>query len=117
MLSIRFLMEDYIKDDTITEKNIITLEDFINRYLQVLDMTFKKFATALDSTDANLKKYLSGDRKFSIDLAFKFSSFFHTTPEVWMSVYTKNEFLNLKMEKKQISKYKKYDYENLLAIA
>ena len=116
MLSIKYQMEDYINNDKISEKNMLSLESFIDMYLEALNITFKKFAHSLDSTDANLKKYLSGDRKFSTDLAFKFSSFFHTTPDLWMGVYTKNELLSLRKEK-QTNKYKKYDYEKVLAVA
>lgn len=116
MLSIKYQMEDYINNDKISEKNMLSLESFIDMYLEALSITFKKFAHSLDSTDANLKKYLSGDRKFSTDLAFKFSSFFHTTPDLWMGVYTKNELLSLRKEK-QTNKYKKYDYEKVLAVA
>ncbi len=115
MLSVQYRMEHYIDNEKINEKNIVSLDSFINQYLEVLNITFKKFANALDSTDTNLKKYLSGDRKFNSDLAFKFASFFHTTPDLWMGVHTKNELLSLKKEKKQLSKYKKYDYEKVLA--
>jgi hypothetical protein len=34
-----------------------------------------------------------------------------------MGVYTKNELLALEKEKKQLSKYKKYDYEKVLLSA
>ncbi len=116
MLAIKYQIEDYINDEKISERNMISLEAFVDLYLEALNITFKKFAQSLDSTDANLKKYLSGDRKFSTDLAFKFSSFFHTSPDIWVGVYTKNELLSLKKEKKQIDKYKKYDYEKVLVI-
>lgn len=116
MLAIKYQMEEYINDENIAKKNTVSLEAFIDMYLEALNMTFKKFAQSLDSTDANLKKYLSGDRKFSTDLAFKFASFFHTTPDLWMGVYTKNELLNLRKEK-QTNKYKKYDYQKVLAVA
>jgi addiction module HigA family antidote len=114
MLSIKYQMEEYIQNDEIKNNGITSIEDFLKDYLEALNITFKRFAHAIDSKDANLKKYLSGDRKFSTDLAFKFSSFFHTTPDLWMSVYTKNELLALKKEKKQIDKYKKYDFKKVL---
>ena len=87
----------------------------LNLYLEILNITFRKFATSIDTTDSNLKKYLSGERKFSTDLAFKFSNFFHTTPDLWISIDVKNELINLKAQKKQIGKYRKYDYEKILA--
>lgn len=117
MLAVKYQMEDYINDAKISNKNMISLEAFIDMYLEALNITFKKFANAIDSTDANLKKYLAGDRKFSTDLALKFASFFHTSPGLWMGVYTKNELLTLEKEKKHLSKYKKYDYEKILLSA
>lgn len=112
MLSIKYQMENYIDNDDVT---ITPLESFLASYLKALDITFKKFAILIDTTDGNLKKYLSGDRKFNIDLALKFSSFFHTTPDLWLRINIKNELLILAKEKEQISKYKKYDYEKVLA--
>jgi plasmid maintenance system antidote protein VapI len=87
-----------------------SIEAFLEDYLKVLNLTFKKFAVSIDTTDSNLKKYLSGQRKFNIDLAMKFGYFFHTSPELWLRVYTKNEFYLLTKEKSKASKYKKYDY-------
>jgi plasmid maintenance system antidote protein VapI len=115
MLTIKYQMEEYIENENINEKSVISLESFLGSFLEVLNLTFKKFASSIDTTDGNLKKYLSGDRKFNTDLALKFSSFFHTTPDLWLKVNIKNELLSLKKEKKQISKYKKYNYEKVLA--
>ena len=117
MLSIQYRMEHYINTEKNGEKNTISLEEFLSDYLKALDITFKKFAQAIDTTDGNLKKYLSGERKFNTDLAFKFASFFHTTPDVWLRVNIKNELLELKKVKNQLSKYKKYDYEKVLLSA
>ncbi len=113
MLGIKYRLEDYINSEKITARKIISMESFIDMYLKVLNITFKKFAQSIDTTDGNLKKYLSGDRKFTADLAFKFGAFFHTTPDLWMRIYVKNELLNLKKENSWISKYKKYDYEKV----
>ncbi len=117
MLSIQYRMEHYINTEKSGLKNPVLLEEFLRDYLKALDITFKKFAQAIDTTDGNLKKYLSGERKFNTDLAFRFASFFHTTPDVWLRINIKNELLELKKEKKQINKYKKYDYEKVLLSA
>jgi len=116
MLAVQYQIEDYLRDDKINDRSMISIEAFIDRYLEVLNITFKKFAHSLDSTDANLKKYLLGDRKFSVDLAFKFAAFFHTSPGLWMNLYAKNELLLLEREKKYLSKYKKYDYRKVLEL-
>ncbi len=115
MLAIKYQMESYIDNEEINQRNLIPLETFLDSYLSVLNLTLRKFANSIDTTDGNLKKYLSGDRKFNIDLALKFSSFFHTTPDLWLQVNIKNELLSLQKEKKHISKYRKYDYEKVLA--
>lgn len=114
ILTITYTMEEYVDNEKITEKQVISLEEFLHRYLVVLNISFRRFAQAIDTTDANLKKYLSGDRKFSTDLALRFANFFHTTPDLWMKVNIKNELLQLKREKKEMGKYKKYDYEKLV---
>jgi antitoxin HigA-1 len=115
MLSIQYQMEAYLEDANIKSNKLCTLETFLGIYLDTLDLTFKKFATSIDTTDGNLKKYLSGERKFSIDLAMKFASFFHTSPDLWLNIQIKNELIELSMNKNQAKKYSKYNYEKVLA--
>ena len=111
LLNIQYTMEEFIAGNIPEEKNKqYSLEHFLERYLTTLRLTFKKFAASIDTTDGNLKKYLSGERKFNTDLAMKFGAFFHTPPELWLKVYIKNELLLLSKQKKLISRYKKYDY-------
>ena len=114
MLTIKFLIKEYLDNESLNEKDLISLESFLNMYLKVLSITLKKFATLIDTTDSNLKKYLSGERKFNTDLALKFGHFFHTTPDLWLKVNIKNELIQFKKEKKQSGKYRKYDYESLV---
>jgi addiction module HigA family antidote len=115
ILSIRYQMEEYLENNVIDSRHRLTLETFLNSYLKILNLTLRKFATSIDTTDANLKKYISGERKFNIDLAMKFAHFFHTTPDLWLKVQIKNELDKLNQERKQMKKYKKYDYEKVLA--
>lgn len=115
LLSIYYQMEEYLEKNDIART--LTLNDFINAYLKVLKLSFKKFAYSIDSTDGNLKKYLSGERKFNIDLAMKFGYFFHTTPDIWLKIQIKNDMRQLNKEKKQVNKYKKYSYTNVLETA
>lgn len=114
LLSIKYQMEEYINNTEDNSKAIFTLEMFLNIYLKTLNLTLKKFAQSIDTTDGNLKKYLSGERKFNNDLALKFAYFFHTTPDLWLKVQIKNELASLNEEKSHIKKYKKYDYENII---
>jgi addiction module HigA family antidote len=72
-------------------------------YLEALNLTFKRFAIYVDTTDGNLKKYVSGVRKFNTDLALKFGHFFHTSPDLWLNVQIKNELASLKKEKNSLT--------------
>ncbi len=114
ILSIQYQMEEYIENSGIDKKDILTLERFLNIYLKTLNLTLKRFAQSIDTTDGNLKKYISGERKFNTDLAMKFAYFFHTPPDIWLKIQIKNELIELEKEKEKISKYKKYDYEKVI---
>jgi plasmid maintenance system antidote protein VapI len=114
IVGLRYKMENYLEDEDIDVKKISTIQFFLDEYLKVLNLSFRKFAISIDTTDGNLKKYLSGERKFSTDLAMKFGSFFHTSPDLWMNICTKNDLLLLKKEKTRLKKYKKYDYKNVI---
>jgi plasmid maintenance system antidote protein VapI len=115
LLSIRYKMEEYIENNELNSSTIHTIDTFLSAYLGTLNLSFKKFAIHIDTTDGNLKKYLTGQRKFNIDLAMKFGHFFHTPPDLWLKIQIKNELIELNKEKKQVSRYKKYDYEKILA--
>lgn len=114
LLSIQYQMEAYLDDNDIKANKLCTLETFLDYYLDTLNLTFKRFAMSIDMTDGNLKKYLIGERKFSIDLALRFSHFFHTSPDLWLKVQIKNELIELNRNKTQTRKYSKYDYEKVL---
>lgn len=110
--SIKFQMEEYLASNDVDK--MATIDNFLNAYLHVLQLPLRQFAIYIDTTDGNLKKYIKGERKFNTDLAMKFGNFFHTSPELWLKVSLKNELLQLYKEKKQVGKYKKYDYRKLL---
>lgn len=111
---VRYKMEEYLENTGIDIHHIFSVRNFLDDYLKVLNLSFKTFAVNIDTTDGNLKKYLSGERKFNTDLAMKFGCFFHTSPDLWFHVYTKNELLILKNEKDRIDKYQKYDYKKAI---
>lgn len=111
MLAIRFQMESYAINNHNEVGQICTLEMFVEQFLQVLKLTKKRFALALDTTDGNLKKYLLGERKFNIDLAMKFGHFFHTPPDLWLNIQAKNDLILLSSNKDSYKKYAQYDYE------
>lgn len=113
LLSIQFKIEDYIENEDVnTEMKIL---DFVKLYLNTLNLTKKKLASAFEMKDSNLHKYLKGERKLNPDIVFKLSSFSHTKPELWYYIQAKNELLKLKSEKNNLKKYEKYDFEKIMA--
>jgi len=116
LTALRYEIEEYLNNDSLTNKPL-TIEKAVSGYLEVLNLPFRKFALCLDTTDGNLRKYLSGERKFNKDLALKFASFFHTSPELWLLLQLKEDLIELKKEKKQLKQYQKYDYRKALAFS
>jgi len=111
ILSIGYKIEEYLKKEIIAEEDVKTQETFLNEYLHALNIPFRQFSEAIDTSDSNLKKYLKGQRGFSFDLAMKFGHFFHTSPEIWLALGVKNMFIKRKNE---ANEYDKYDYRKVL---
>jgi len=114
-LTITYQMEEYLDNEEIPQDKLFTIKMFLASFLLIMGLSRRKFATHIDITDGNLLKYLSGERKFNTDLAMKFSSFFHTTPDIWLNVQTKNDLIRLYHEKEKVRKYSKYDYQKVLS--
>jgi addiction module HigA family antidote len=115
MLSLRYQMEDYIEANEL--KKILTIDSFLKSYLSILKVSSKKFAVFIDMKDSNLKKYVTGERKFNTNLAMKFSQAFNTPPDIWLKLQVKNELWELHKEKKQANQYKKYNVGKLMKLA
>ncbi len=111
-LSVKYRMEAYAATNEQEIRKTIPLETFLKEYLDVLNIPFRKFAVAIDMNDSNLKKYLSGERKFNADLARRFGRFFHTSPVTWMKVYQLNDLVEL-LKEPEAKEYKKYDVVKL----
>jgi addiction module HigA family antidote len=114
-LAIRYQMEDYVQKNK--PDKIRTIDTFVKSYLAVLNVSFKQFAVFVGTTDGNLKKYVSGERKFNPDLAMKFGHVFNTSPDIWLRVQIKNELWELRHGKQPANHYKKYNVEKLLKLA
>jgi plasmid maintenance system antidote protein VapI len=110
--TIQYKMEDYIAQRD--SSNIIEIVDFVDDFLKLFRMQKNEFAKILGMNYANLYKYLNGERKLNADLVLKISSFSHTTPEIWLFIEAKNNMLELKKNKQEIDKYRKYNFENYL---
>jgi addiction module HigA family antidote len=113
LISIRYRMEYYLLSDSAQITKIRPLEEFLQYFLQALDLSFRSFAQAIRFTDTNLNKYLHGSRKFNLDLAMKFGAFFHTPPELWLGIQAKNDVMRLRRDEASQKKYAVYDYLQL----
>lgn len=115
ILGIQYRMEEYSEADEKRITKPIPLETFLQAYLTTLGISFRKFAISIGTNDANLKKYISGERKFNPDLARKFGHFFHTSPLTWMKVYQLNDLVKLRTERVG-KRYDKYDYMKVAGV-
>lgn len=116
MLSVQYQIEDYLESENIDGDKTLEIEHFVKLYLSEMNLTQTKFAKAIEIQPSNLYKYLKGTRKLNADLALKFSYFFNTNPEIWIMIQVKNEIIQLKRENSNKSRYKKYDYKNVLEL-
>lgn len=113
LLAIRYRMEAYTEKIDGVSGEIVYIQTFVTEHLNILNISFNKFAKALDTDASNLNKYLNGQRKFNSIWAVKIGNFFHTPPEIWLKIEMKNELIRIQSEKK-VTTYKKYDYEKVL---
>ena len=95
-------IEYRLENNLSTTENTIDLEETVNQFLVVLNISKKEFAKSIDMDSPNLSKYLKGERKFTSNLAMKLGSFFHINPEIWMKIWMKNELIKLKNEKSKL---------------
>jgi antitoxin HigA-1 len=109
IVAIKYRMYTYLDNEHIKEK--MQILDFVKMYLKVLNMTQKEFASKIGMEEPNLHKYFTGERKLNKDIVMKLGAFSHTRPALWFSIQSKNDLLEI--EKSEIRKYRKYDYEKL----
>lgn len=114
ILSLRYRMEEYLEKE-ITADDKMTIHAFVKEYLEVMNIPFNKFAVFFGKKDVNLKKYTMGERKFKADLATKFANFFHTSPELWLNIQSKNDIIEFNASK-DVKEFEKYDYLKFLEL-
>lgn len=114
ILSLRYQMEEYLEKE-ITVDDKMTIHAFVKEYLELMNIPFNKFAMFFGKKDVNLKKYTTGERKFKADLAIKFANFFHTSPELWLNIQSKNDILEFNASK-DFKEFEKYDYLKFLKL-
>lgn len=110
--SFQYRMEYYLLTPNKEIGQIRTLHYFLKSILAELKMPLKSFALAIDTTDANLRKYLNGDRSFSLELAMRFAAFFQIPAELWLNIQTKNAVIELQQDSEAMAAYSRYHYKN-----
>lgn len=110
LLSFKFQMESYIKDNNISLKS---LGFFIKELLQALGIKNKQLANYLECEESNFSAFLNGRRKINADLALKLGKIFQLAPSLLLSIQSLNELKNY--EKDNSNKYLSYSIDDLLA--
>lgn len=116
MLSVLYRLEAYLQEENGDNKEVYTIAYFVEEFCKVLKLNKTQFASHVDTDVSNLNKYLNGQRAFNIELAMKFSHFFHTPVDIWLKVQLKNDLTALRKAEKG-HKYDKYDYKKVLQMA
>jgi plasmid maintenance system antidote protein VapI len=116
MLSIQYVMEDYVRDYNIdTSSEAYRVLDFVKMFLSVLDLRQKELAKAFGMDQSNMRKYLTGKRSLNDDIVLKLSGFTHTKPSLWIKVETKYKSRHADKLEDRVEEYRhKYGYENFV---
>jgi plasmid maintenance system antidote protein VapI len=87
-LSIRFQMEAYLREET---EVIIPAGNFLEQFIEVIQVRKKDFANYIDYEATNLAATLKGRRKINPDMAIKLGRIFNINPALWLHIESKNE--------------------------
>lgn len=108
-LSIRFQMESYLNN---VSDQIVLAGEFIEKYLKVIKVRKKDFASYIKYEESNLSALLKGRRKVNTDLAIKLGKIFKLNPVIWLNIENKNELL--REVKGKEDEYQNYSLKDLL---
>ena len=108
-LSIRFQMESYLNEDV---EQYIPAGGFIERYLEVIKIKKKNFASYLGYDDTNLNAVMKGRRKINTEMAIKLGKIFSVNPSIWLHIESKNDLLKMLEEKEAF--YSDYSLADLM---
>lgn len=111
LLRLRFKMEEY--NSKTLPQNPVEAGEFIKEFLKLLDIQSKVFAQYIGYQESNLSALYKGRRKINHDLALKLGKIFNTTPDLWLSIQTKNELWKIQQADKE--QYEKYSLKDLVA--
>jgi addiction module HigA family antidote len=109
LFALKIKMEDYLSSE---DSAIQTAGAFLKSFLNVLNISQKRFATYIGMEPTLLSKMINGDRPINSEYALIISKIFGTDPILWLEVQAKNELkeLNLRMH----SSLQKYSLNDLL---
>ena len=108
-LSIRFQMESYLTEEIIS---FTPAGSFIERYLEVIKIKKKDFASYIGYDDTNLNAVIKGRRKINTEMAIKLGKIFSINPSIWLHLESKNELQKTLDEKKTL--YSTYSLVDLM---
>jgi len=110
MLSTRFQMESYLKDDAI---DIKAAGVFVKELIKLLGITNQDLARYVECEESNMSAFLNGKRRINTDLAIKLGQIFKFDPTLILNIQNKNDIKHLHATPK--TNYKKYDVADLVA--
>ncbi|MEL7250874.1 MAG: hypothetical protein AAFZ63_02875 [Bacteroidota bacterium] len=108
-LSIRFQMESYLTEEIVS---FTPAGRFIERYLEVIKIKKKDFASYIGYDDTNLNAVIKGRRKINTEMAIKLGKIFSVNPSIWLHLESKNELQKTLDEKKTL--YSTYSLVDLM---
>lgn len=92
LLTLRYMMEDYLNADDSKEQSA---GGFLKLILKTLDIQQKQFAEYIGLKPSNLSKLIKGERPINYDLALIFGRLFNHNPILWIEIQAKNELNRL----------------------
>ena len=111
LISIKLRMQSYSSEES--SQAPTSTGDFLKAIIKATGKKNKIFAKYIDLEESNLSSIISGRRKININLALKLEQIFGVNPSWWFEIQLKNEFLDLKKQKKKLNG-KKYSLKGLL---
>ena len=109
LLSVKYLMEDYIHSET---NDVRPVGYFLRSILRLLHIQQNRFADYIGLKPSNLSKLLNGERSINYDLALIFGRLFNHDPMLWIEIQAKNEINRLQRSDK--NKYSDYSLNDLV---
>lgn len=108
--ALHFEMWEYLNSHT--NSSIQPTGEFLNKLLEIYQITKTKFAEYVEIERTNLQAIIKGNRKFNSLLAKKIEKIFEIPAELWLHIETKNDLA--KFDDKKINSKRKYSLKKLI---